>query len=69
MYNILEEDEQFYNWWQKKKNLNENIGRVCSRYGNSLKQISWEHERLIHNSEHNLLLCLNNKACRFKLIL
>ena len=56
------EDVQFQTWIEKKKKLNQNIERVCSKYEKTLKEIKWKPKKLIHDSEHNLLLCLNNKV-------
>ena len=57
-----EQDVQFQTWIKKKKKLNQNIERVCSKYEKTLKEIKWKPKKLIHDSEHNLLLCLNNKV-------
>ena len=56
------EDVQFQTWIKKKKKINQNIERVCSKYEKNLKEIKWKPNKLIHDSEHNLLLCLNNKV-------
>ena len=56
------EDVQFQTWIKKKKKLNKNIERVCYKYEKTLKEIKWKPKKLIHDSEHNLLLCLNNKV-------
>ena len=56
------EDVKFQTWIKNKKKLNQNIERVCHKYEKTLKEIKWKPKKLIHDSEHNLLLCLNNKV-------
>ena len=35
-----EEEEQFLRWFEKKQQLNTNIARVCSKYGDYIDKIS-----------------------------
>ena len=59
------EDVQFETWIKQKKKLNQNIERVCRKYEKTVKEIKWKPKKLIYDSEHNLLLCLNNKVFLF----
>ena len=54
-------DKAFESWLQEQNDLKENINRVCSKYGGSLR-MSVSKNMFMHDPRDNLLYCRNAKV-------
>ena len=56
------EDEDYQTWWNRQRELKENMRRVCKKYGQNVESIEVDMSRLIYDPDHKLLFCRNAKV-------